>query len=109
MGESVTGLCGPKGAHDPDRRAVRHGTEAGCGAWVAVRCRCVARGFVPWTGPPRWRCRPMSCSRCRREFSASSRSERMMAKLSTRRYAAGLEPVGSAVAGLRAGRRRVLR
>ena len=29
MAESVTGLCGPKGRHDPDRRAVRHGTEAG--------------------------------------------------------------------------------
>ena len=25
MDESVTALAGPKGAHDPDRRAVRHG------------------------------------------------------------------------------------
>ena len=29
MEEDVTGLCGPKGRHDPDRTAVRHGTEAG--------------------------------------------------------------------------------
>ena len=27
MQESVTGLCGPKGVHDPDRSAVRHGSE----------------------------------------------------------------------------------
>ena len=29
MAESVTALCGPKGKHQPDRRAVRHGSEAG--------------------------------------------------------------------------------
>ena len=29
MAEDVTALCGPKGRHDPDRRAVRHGSEAG--------------------------------------------------------------------------------
>ncbi len=29
MQESVTGLCGAKGAHDPDRTAVRHGSEDG--------------------------------------------------------------------------------
>src|SRR5437899_11086983 len=29
MDESVIGLCGPEGAHDPDRAAVHHGTEAG--------------------------------------------------------------------------------
>ena len=29
MQESVTGLCGPKGVHDPDRSAVRHGSEDG--------------------------------------------------------------------------------
>jgi len=29
MEESVTALCGPKGHHDPNRSAVRHGTEDG--------------------------------------------------------------------------------
>ena len=29
MQESVTALCGPKSAHDPDRSAVRHGSEEG--------------------------------------------------------------------------------
>jgi putative transposase len=29
MDESVTALAGPRGKHDPDRSAVRHGTEAG--------------------------------------------------------------------------------
>ena len=29
MEESVTELAGPKGRHDPDRAAVRHGTEDG--------------------------------------------------------------------------------
>lgn len=27
MQESVTAVCGPKGAHDPDRSAVRHRIE----------------------------------------------------------------------------------
>jgi hypothetical protein len=29
MAESVTALCSARGGHDPDQRAVRHGTEAG--------------------------------------------------------------------------------
>ena len=29
MAEDVAALCGPKGRHDPDRQAVRHGAEAG--------------------------------------------------------------------------------
>ena len=27
MEDDVTALCGPKGRHDPDRAAVRHGTS----------------------------------------------------------------------------------
>ena len=41
MDESVTALAGPKGRHDPNRIAVRHGDENGSvtlgGRWVAVR------------------------------------------------------------------------
>jgi putative transposase len=29
MEADVTAVCGPKGKHDPDRAATRHGTEAG--------------------------------------------------------------------------------
>jgi hypothetical protein len=29
LGEEVDELCGPKGRHDPDRSAYRHGTEGG--------------------------------------------------------------------------------
>jgi transposase-like protein len=95
--ESVTALAGPKGRHDPNRTAVRHGTENGSvvlgGRRVPVR-------------------RPRVRTADRRAevavaayelFSAtdvlsSMVLERMMAKLSTRRYAAGLEPVGAQVA-----------
>jgi transposase-like protein len=95
--ESVTALAGPKGRHDPNRTAVRHGTEDGSvvlgGRRVPVR-------------------RPRVRTADRRAevavaayelFSAtdvlsSMVLERMMAKLSTRRYAAGLEPVGAQVA-----------
>ncbi len=29
MEADVTAVCGPRGKHDPDRTATRHGTEAG--------------------------------------------------------------------------------
>lgn len=96
MAENVTGLCGPKGRHLPDRRAVRHGTEAGAvtlgGRRVSVR-------------RPRVRTADRSAEVAvpAYELFASSELlgelalERMMAKLSTRRYPAGLEPVGAQV------------
>jgi len=37
MEESVTALAGPKGKHNPDRAAVRHGHERGVGdPWWAA-------------------------------------------------------------------------
>ncbi len=93
--ESVTALAGPKFKHDPQRRAVRHGTEAGSvvlgGRRVPVRRPRVraADGSVEVAVP------------AYELFSSTDllgqmALERMMAKLSTRRYAAGLEPVGQA-------------
>ncbi len=94
--ESVMALAGPKFTHDPQRRAVRHGTEAGSvvlgGRRVPVRRPRVrsADGSAEVTVPAY-------------ELFASTdllgqmALERMMAKLSTRRYAAGLEPVGAQV------------
>lgn len=96
MEESVTALAGPKGRHDPDRTAVRHGTEAGSvvmgGRRVPVR-------------RPRVRAADGTGELAVEAYEAFTRSdlleamalERMMAKLSTRRYRAGLEPVGTAV------------
>ncbi len=86
--ESVTALAGPKFKHDPQRRAVRHGTEAGSvvlgGRRVPVRRPRVraADGSVEVAVP------------AYELFSSTDllgqmALDRMMAKLSARRYAAG--------------------
>jgi hypothetical protein len=94
--ESVTALCGPKGRHDPERQAVRHGHEDGS---VALGGRKV----------PIRRPRVRSADRAREleipayeHFSSTEllgrlAMEKMLAKLSTRRYEVGLEPVGTEV------------
>ena len=94
--EGVTALAGPRGRHDPARTAVRHGTEAGSvvlgGRTVPVR-------------RPRVRTADRSSEVAVPAYELFSSTEvlgemalaRMMAKLSTRRYSAGLEPVGTAV------------
>jgi transposase-like protein len=96
MEESVTEVCGPKGKHDPARRAVRHGSEEGSvtlgGRRVGVR-RPRARatdgsGEVP---VPAYELFSST------ELLGKMTMAKMMAKLSTRRYRAGLEPVGTAV------------
>ena len=96
MEENVTGLCGPKGRHVPDRAAVRHGTEDGAvvlgGRKVKVR-RPRVRTADRSTEVPVAAYETFSSSELLGELAL----EKMMAKLSTRRYAAGLEPVGSQV------------
>jgi transposase-like protein len=97
MEEDVIGLAGPKGRHDPGRTAKRHGTEAGSVTLGGRR--------VPVRRP---RVRTADGSRevpvaayetfAGTEILDELGLERMMAKLSTRRYRAGLEPVGQAVA-----------
>ena len=103
--ESVTALCGPKGRHDPDRTAVRHGHEDGS---VALGGRKV----------PVRRPRARSADRSREleipayEHFASAEvlgrlaMEKMLAKLSTRRYRVGLEPVGEKVEASSSGKSR---
>ena len=94
--ESVTGLCGPKGRHDADRVAVRHGHESGS---VALGGRKVP------VRRPRVRSADRTAEVAVPAYEAFASTdllgelalERMMAKLSTRRYGAGLEPVGQAV------------
>ncbi len=96
MEESVVALAGPKGRHDPNRTAVRHGSEDGAmtlgGRRVPVRRPRVrsADGAAEVAVP------------AYDHFTSTGllgdlALERMMAKLSTRRYRAGLEPVGAAV------------
>jgi putative transposase len=94
--ESVTALAGPKGRHDPNRSTVRHGSEDGSvtlgGRTVPVR-------------RPRVRTADRTAEVAVPAYELFSSTdvlgemalERMMAKLSTRRYAAGLEPVGAVV------------
>lgn len=96
MDADVTAVCGPRGVHDPDRAAVRHGHE---------------RGSVPLGGRrvpvtrPRMRAAdgsgelPVASYQVLNDTEVLGRMalERMLAGLSTRRYAVGLEPVGAQV------------
>jgi putative transposase len=100
--ESVTAVAGPKGRHDPNRVAVRHGSEAGAvtlgGRRVGVRRSRVRtadnRAEVAVGAYDLF---------ASTELLGELALERMMAKLSTRRYRAGLEPVGTEIeAGARA-------
>jgi putative transposase len=96
MEADVTAACGPRGKHDPDRTATRHGTERGSvtlgGRRVPIarpRVRAVdGSGEVPvpaydlFTGT---------------ELLGRMAMERMLAGVSTRRYPVALEPVGRGI------------
>ena len=96
MAESVTAVAGPRGRHDADRTAVRHGSGPGSvtlgGRRVPVRrprVRAVdGSGELPV---------PAYALFTGTEVLGRMAMERMLAGLSTRRYPAGLEPVGAAV------------
>src|SRR5262245_35518355 len=89
----VNRLAGPKGKHDPDRRAYRHGHEP---RQVTLGGRRVA------VNKPRVRSVDEQELELRtfrtfatRDLLNEAALSRMLAGLSTRRYAAGLEPVGT--------------
>jgi transposase-like protein len=96
MNADVEASCGPKGKHDPGRGAVRHGTGDGSvtlgGRRVPVtrpRVRAVdGTGELPVASYELF---------SRTEVLGRMAMERMLAGLSTRRYPAGLEPVGQRV------------
>src|SRR3954453_23801780 len=96
MDQDVTGLCGPKGRHDPQRTAVRHGSEAGSvtlgGRRVPVRRPRVRAanggGELAVASYEQF---------SSTEILGRMAMERMLAKLSPRRYRVGLEPVGGPV------------
>jgi hypothetical protein len=97
MEDEVTAIVGPKGKWNPDRVAVRHGTDDG---EVTLGGRRVA------VSRPRVRSADGAAEVAVSSYELFSSTEllgrmameRMLAKLSTRRYRAGLEPVGTAVA-----------
>jgi putative transposase len=96
MDESVSEICGPKGKHQPDREAVRHGTEDGSvtlgGRRVPVRRpRVRAADGSGEIGVAAYELFNST------ELLGEMAMTRMLAKLSTRRYSAGLEPVGAEV------------
>jgi hypothetical protein len=94
MEADVTAACGPKGRHDPERTATRHGHGAGSVSLGGRR--------VPVARP---RMRAVDCSGelavpayelfSDTEVLGRMALDRMLAGLSTRRYGIGLEPVGA--------------
>ena len=96
MDEDVARLVGPKGRHNPDRVAVRHGTDQGTvtlgGRRVPVRRPRVRAAHGAGELPV-----PSYQVFASTELLDELTLERMLAKLSCRRYQAGLEPVGTSV------------
>jgi putative transposase len=96
MAEEVEGVCGPKGRHDRDRVAYRHGSDDG---EVTLGGRRVA------VDRPRMRTKDGEAEVPLRTYEHfASRDalsalvlERMLAGVSTRRYARTQEPVGERV------------
>jgi len=95
MEADVTAVCGPRGKHDPERAATRHGTERGSvtlgGRRVPVtrpRVRAVdGTGEVPVASYELF---------SSTELLGKMAMQRMLAGVSTRRYPIALEPVGEA-------------
>ena len=96
METDVSLACGPRGKHDPDRTATRHGTEAGSvtlgGRRVPVRRpRVRAADGSGELAVPAYELFNST------ELLGKMAMEKMLAGLSTRRYPVGLEPVGEQV------------
>jgi putative transposase len=95
--DDVARLVGPKGRHNPDRTAVRHGSEPGQVTLGGRRVR-VRRPRVRAADGGGELAVPTYQAFASTELLDQLAVERMLAKLSTRRYRVGLEPVGSQVA-----------
>jgi hypothetical protein len=96
LAEDVDRLVGAKGRHLPDRTAVRHGSEPGQVTLGGRRVR-VRRPRVRTADGTREVAVPTYQAFAATELLDQLAVERMLAKLSTRRYPAGLEPVGTQV------------
>jgi len=102
MAQDIARLVGARGRHNPDRTAVRHGTEPGQVTLGGRRVR-IRRPRVRSADGTRELPVPTYQAFAATDLLGQLALERMLAKLSTRRYAAGLEPVGSQVAKAAAG------
>lgn len=94
--ENVTELAGPKGKHDPDRTAVRHGSDPGS-VTLGGRRVPVERPRVRTADRTRELPVPAYEYFARGDALSVMAVERMLAGLSSRRYTTGLEPVGRVV------------
>jgi len=95
MQVEVTELAGPKGKHDPARTAKRHGSERGR-VTLGGRRLGVRRPRVRAAGADEHELELESYAAfTSTDLLAEGIVARMLAGLSTRRYQAGLEPVGS--------------
>jgi putative transposase len=92
----VDRLVGPKGRHQPDRAAVRHGSQPGRVTLGGRRIR-VDRPRVRSADGAQELSLATWAAFASTELLDQLTLERMLAKLSTRRYQRGLEPVGSRV------------
>jgi putative transposase len=102
LDQDVARLVGPKGRHNPDRAAVRHGAEPGQVTLGGRRVR-VRRPRVRSADGAREVAVPTYQAFAATDLLGQLALERMLAKLSTRRYPAGLEPVGVEVERTAAG------
>ncbi len=96
MEHEVEALAGPKGRHDPDRVALRHGSDDGLVTLGGRQVKITRPRVRSADGTSEV---PLSTYDCfaSTELLGRLAMEKMLAKVSTRRYGAGLEPVGSAV------------
>jgi putative transposase len=92
----VTALCGPRGRHDAERTATRHGTERGS-VTLGGRRVPVARPRVRGTEGAGELPVPAYELFNGTELLGQMAMERMLAGVSTRRYPVALEPVGEGV------------
>ena len=100
--EDVDRLVGPKGRHNPVRATVRHGSEPGQVTLGGRRVR-IRRPRVRTADGASELAVPTYQAFAATELLDQLAVERMLAKLSTRRYRVGLEPVGADVERAAAG------
>jgi putative transposase len=102
LAEDVDRLVGPNSRHNPARAGVRHGSEPGQVTLGGRRVR-VRRPRVRTADGTRELPVPSYQAFASTELLGQLALERMLAKLSCRRYPAGLEPVGIGVASTASG------
>lgn len=96
MAEEVEEVCGPKGRHDPDRMAYRHGTDDGEVTLGGRRVGVDRPRMRTKDGESEVSCRTYEHFASRDQLTAVV-LERMLAGVSTRRYRRLQEPVGEQV------------